>query len=111
MTDQRPLYVPGSINELAFPAMKIATPTRLSKSIYSAKPIATESRRHKPQDIAVMESEVNRMLADVIIQVSTSPWRVQAFVVKDGPKPRMVIYYSQTIIRHTSKDAFPFPNM
>ena len=74
-----------------------------------AKPIATKSRRHKPQDVAFMESEVNRMLAEGIIQVSRSLWRAQAFVFRDGRKPRMVIDYSQTIIRHTSKDAFPFP--
>ena len=51
------------------------------------------------------------MLAEGIIQVSTSPWRAQAFVVRDGPKPQMVIDYTQTINRHTSKDAFPFPYM
>ena len=58
-----------------------------------------------------MESQVNRMLAEGVIQVSTSPWWAQDFVVRDGPKQRMVIDYSQTINRHTSKDAFPFPNM
>ena len=58
-----------------------------------------------------MESEVNRTLAEGIIQCSVCPWRAQGFVVRDGPKPRMVIDYSQTINRHTSKDAFPFPNM
>ena len=58
-----------------------------------------------------MESEVTRMLTDGIIQVSTSPWRAQASVVRDGPKPRMVINYPQTIYLHTSKHAFSFPNM
>ena len=57
-----------------------------------------------------MESEVNRSLADGIIQVSTSPWLAQAFVDRDGPEPRMVIDCSQTINGHTSKDAFLFPN-
>ena len=51
------------------------------------------------------------MLTKVITQVSTSPWRAQVFVARDGSKPRMVITDSQTIERHTSKDAFPFPNM
>ena len=46
-----------------------------------------------------------------IIQVSTSPWRTQAFVDRDGPKPRLVIEYSQTNNRHTSTDAFLLPNM
>ena len=91
--------------------MKIAPPTILSKTIYSAKPIATKSRRHKLQDVSFMESKDNRMLAEGIIQVSTSPWRAHAIVVRDGPMPRMVIDYSRTINCHTSKDAFPFPNM
>ena len=109
--DRPETVISAGLKELEFPAMKIAPPTRLSKTVYSAKPIATKSRRHKPQDVAFMESENNRMLAEGIIQVSTSPWRAQAFVVRDGPKPRMVIDYSQTINRHTSKDAFPIPNM
>ena len=109
--DRPETVISAGLKELEFPAMKIAPPTILSKTVYSAKPIATKSRRHKQQDIAFMESEVNRMPAEGTIQVSTSPWQVQAFVVRDGPKPRMVIDYSQTINRHTSKDAFPFPNM
>ena len=91
--------------------MKISPPNILSKSVYSTKLIATKTRRHKPPDVAFMESEVNRMLAEGIIQASTSSWRAQAFVVRDGLKPRMVIDYSQQINRHTSKDVFPFPNM
>ena len=51
------------------------------------------------------------MLAEVIIQVSTSPWRAQTFVVRDGPKPQMMIDCSQTIHRHTPNELFPFPNM
>ena len=31
------------------------------------------------------------MLTKVITQVSTSPWRAQVFVARDGSKPRMVI--------------------
>ena len=109
--DRPETVISAGLKKLEFPAKKIAPPTILSKTVYSAKPIATKSRRHKPQDVAFMESEVNRMLAEGIIQVFTTPWRAQAFVVRDGPKPRMVIDYSQTINRHTSKDAFPFPNM
>ena len=47
--------------------MKIAPTTILFKSVYSAEPNATRSRRHKPQDVAYKESEVNRMLAEGII--------------------------------------------
>ena len=89
--DRPETVIPTGLKELEFPPMKIAPPTILSKTVYCAKPIATKSRRHKPQDVAFMESEVNRMLAEGIIQVSKSPWRAQAFVVRDGPRPRMVI--------------------
>ena len=65
--------------------MKIAPPTILSKTVYSAKPIGTKSRRHKLQDVTFMESEDNRMLAEGIIQVSASPWRAQAFVIRTDP--------------------------
>ena len=58
-----------------------------------------------------MESEVTHRLTEDIIQVSTSPSRAQAFVVREGPKPQMVIDYSITINHHTSKDAFYLGNM
>ena len=98
-------------NELAFSAMKLAPLTKLFKSVYSANSIATKLRRHKTQDVAFMEFGVNRVLAEGIIHVSRSQWRAQASIVKDGPKRRIVIDYSQTINCHTSKGAFPFPNM
>ena len=65
--DRPETVISAGLKELEFPVMKIAPPTILSKTVYSAKPIATKSRRHKPQDVAFMESEVNRMLAEGII--------------------------------------------
>ena len=38
---------------------------------------------------------------------SNSPWRAQAFVVRDS-KPRMVVDYSETINLFTQLDAYPF---
>ena len=52
-----------------------------------------------------------RMLIERKGQCSTSPWWAQDFVVRDDSKPRMVIDYSQTINRHTSKVAFHSPNI
>ena len=63
------------------------------------------------QHIAFMESEDNRKFTQGFVQVSASPWRAQASVVRSGPKPRMVIDCPHTIIRHTSKDALSIPNM
>ncbi|KAI5752123.1 hypothetical protein M8J77_014045 [Diaphorina citri] len=52
------------------------------------------------------------MLEDGIIEPSNSPWRAQAFVVRDGKrKPRMVIDYSQTINKFTLLDAYPLPRI
>ena len=96
--DQRLLYVLGSI----------APPIILSSSVYSAKLIAANSSRYKPQDSASRESEVTRLLSEGITQGSTSTRRAQPIVIRDVPKSRLLIDYSQTIIRHTSKDAFPF---
>ena len=73
---------------------KIAHPTILSSSVYGAKPIATKPRRHKPQDVAFMASEVTRMLTGGMTQASTFPLRAQAFVVTDGRKPRIVVVHS-----------------
>ena len=55
------------VNELVFPVM------------------ATKSRCHKLHDVAFMVSEIFRRLAEGIIQVSTSPWRAQAFFVRLVP--------------------------
>ena len=46
-----------------------------------------------------MEFEVTRMLTQVIIRVSTSPRLAQAFVGRDGLKPRMMIIRQLAIKR------------
>jgi len=59
-----------------------------------------------------MEKEIEKLLADGIIEESRSPWRAQAFVVKnENHKKRMVIDYSQTINRYTHLDAYPLPSL
>ena len=100
----------ASSTQSGFPTMQIDPPVIFSPSVYKAKPIASKSRKHKIEDRNFMDTEVKRMIADGIITVSTSPWRAQAFVNRDH-KPRMVIDYSETVNRYTSKDAFPFPDM
>ena len=58
-----------------------------------------------------MDKEVERLLESGIIDVSHSPCRAQAFVVKgNNRKPRMVIDYSETINKYTEVDAYPFPD-
>ena len=56
--DRPETVICAGINELLFPELKIAPPTIFSSSVYGAKLIATKSRRHKPQDVAFMDSEL-----------------------------------------------------
>ena len=70
-----------------------------------------KSRRYTTPDAQFIESEVQRLLAEGIIEPSRSPWRAQAVVTANGNKKRLVIDYSQTINRFTQLDAYPLPNM
>ena len=74
------------------------------------KPIATRSRRQSPEDAQFIKADVEKLLAEEIIEKSNSPWRAQVFVV-NGRKRRMVIDYSQTINRFTHLDAYPLPRV
>lgn len=92
----------------AFPTMNIDPPDIFSSGLKSdARPIATRARFVKPRDREFIESEIQRLLDEGIIEKSNSPWRAQAFVVRDN-KPRMVIDYSETINLFTQLDAYPF---
>lgn len=78
----------------------------------NCSPTVTKSRRQSSEDRDFIRSEINRMLQEGIIEESSSPWRAQAFVVRDGKhKPRMVIDYSQTINKFTLLDAYPLPRI
>lgn len=75
-------------------------------------PIATKSRKHSNENNNFIASEIKELLQDEIIEPSNSPWRAQAFVVKEGNhKARMVIDYSQTINKFTKLDAYPLPKI
>ncbi|XP_054260530.1 uncharacterized protein LOC128985173 [Macrosteles quadrilineatus] len=76
------------------------------------KLIATKSRRHSAIDEQFIESEIQLLLKEGIIEESRSPWRAQVLVVSsDNHKQRMVVDYSQTINRFTELDAFPLPRI
>lgn len=75
-------------------------------------PIATRSRRHSNENSRFINSEIQRLLNEKIIEPSNSPWRAQAFVVREeNHKTRMVIDYSQTINKFTMLDAYPLPRI
>lgn len=83
--------------------------TNLSPDI---KPIATKSRRYSSEDSVFISNEVRTLLAEGVIEESTSPWRAQVLVVRnENHRRRMVVDYSQTINRYTLLDAYPVPNI
>ncbi|CAB0020557.1 unnamed protein product [Nesidiocoris tenuis] len=76
------------------------------------RPIATKSKKHSPEDLTFIKTEVKQLLDDGIIEESISPWRAQVLVVRsDTRKRRMVINYAQTINKFTVLDAYPVPNI
>jgi transposase InsO family protein len=94
-----------------FPVMKIQPPEIFSSGLpEDMKPISTRFRYKNPRDTEFMQDETKKLLDSGVIEKSTSPWRAQAFVVREG-KPRMVIDYSETINIFTKLDAYPLTTM
>ena len=66
-----------------FPALQVEPPTLFSeRTLKVAEPVRTKSRFSSRLDRDFMDKEVERLLESGIIEVSHSPWRAQAFVVK-----------------------------
>ncbi|XP_039283012.1 protein IWS1 homolog A-like [Nilaparvata lugens] len=71
---------------------KIEPPPLFEFLTKDIKPIITKSRKHSLEDTSFMEKEIEKLLADGIIEESRSPWRAQAFVVKnENHKKRMAM--------------------
>jgi len=63
-------------------------------------------------DMQFIRKEVEKLLAQGVIESSRSPWRAQVLVTKDERhKRRMVIVYSQTINRFTALNTYPLPRI
>ena len=78
------------------------------------KPIATQSPRFSFDYEDFIQGEIDRLLSGGIIEASTSPWRAQIVVVKNGTqsaKKRICVDYSQTINLYSELDAFPLPRI
>ena len=70
------------------------------------RPIVIPSRRFNLVDMQFIRKEVEKLLAQGVIEPSKSPWRAQVLVTTDERhKRRMVIDYSQTINHFTALDA------
>ncbi|KAJ8887236.1 hypothetical protein PR048_013451 [Dryococelus australis] len=78
----------------------------------NCKTISIKSRRYSTSDLQFIDSEVQNLLKEGIIEKSVSPWRAQVIVViSENHRRRMSVDYSQTINRYTELDAFPLPRI
>ena len=88
--------------------LKVDPPDLFANLTADVRPIATKSRRYGYEDRKFIDSEVQHLLGEGIIEPSNSPWRAQVVVARnENHKKRMVIDYSQTINRFTLLDAYP----
>ena len=94
-----------------FPIMTTEPPALFPDKLLTVKPISSKSRRVSADNSLFMKTEVKRLLDLGIIELSVSPWRAQAFVVKGSSKKRIVIDYSETVNLYTDVDAYPFPDV
>ena len=96
--------------ECAVVAADINTPSLFASLSKDCKPIATKSRRFNQKDREYIKSKVMEWKKAGTIRPSTSPWRAQCVVVKNGNHiERLAIDYSQTVNLFTEKDGFPIP--
>ena len=93
-------------------AANIEPPSLFNNLSPDTKPIAVKSRRYPADDELFIQNEVKKLLADGVIERSSSPWRAQVLVTTgDKHKKRLVIDYSQTINKYTQLDAYPLPRL
>ena len=110
--DEEDLVVPDDTKSfISLAAAKIEPPRLFEHLHLYCKPIATRSRSYSKADQDFIESEIQKLLENDIIEPSTSPWRAQILVVRNFSKCRLVIDYSQTINRCTLLDAYPLPKI
>lgn len=101
-----------SFSVCSLTAAKVDAPSLFSNLTPNCVPIATKSRRHSIEDSRFIQTEIQQLLKQNIIEPSNSPWRAQVLVTtNERHKKRMVIDYSQTINRYTYLDAYPLPRV
>ena len=90
--------------------LKIDPPALFEHKHPNIKPIRAKRRRYSQDDTIFIKQEVERLLAQGIIEPSTSPWRAQCVITRnENHKKRLCIDYSETINRYTYVDAYPLP--
>ena len=105
------LQIPSSTSCSVQSAL-VETPSLFANLSQDCKPITTKSRRFGNQDKQFIQSEIEKMLQEGVIEESTSPWRAQVLITTgERQRKRLVVDYSRTINRFTSLDAYPLPRM
>lgn len=75
-------------------------------------PVRTKTRKFSLADTQFIRGELDKLLANDIIEPSFSPWRAQVHITtNDNHKRRMVVDYSRTINKFTLLDAYPSPDI
>ncbi|XP_041366947.1 uncharacterized protein LOC121381668 [Gigantopelta aegis] len=76
----------NSTSTCALSAATVDEPSLFDNLLPNAKPIATKSRYFNKDDRDFIQSEVDRLTPEDIIEPSTSPWRAQVVVLKNSEK-------------------------
>ena len=77
------LVIPNPIPVCPLSEASLGEPSLFVNLLPSCKPIATKSQCFSKNDQAFIHQEITRLLAENIIECSTSTWREQVVVVKD----------------------------
>ena len=88
------------------------TPSLFSNIDPACKPITTKSKRCGESDKLFIQTEIEKMIKEGLIEESTPPWRAQVLIVtNERQRKRLVVDYSRTVNRFTRLDAYPLPRM
>ena len=88
------------------------TPSLFSNTDPACKPNTTKSKICGEGDRLFIQTEIEKMIREDVIEESTSPWRAQVLIVtNERQRKRLVVDYSGTVNRFTRLDAYPLPRM
>ena len=100
------------ISATSVPSALVDTPSLFSNIDPACKPITTKFKRCGEDNRLFIQTEIEKMIKEVVIEDSTSPWRVQVLIVtNERQRKRLAVDYSKTINGFTRLDAYPLPRM
>ena len=87
------------------------SPVKLFENLRpGCKTIATKFCKYSKADHKFEKHQIQQMLKDDIMQLSTSPWRAQIIVTQDPNlhhRKQLCVDFSETINVYTELDAYP----